>query len=516
MPPDNTARRSFKKLVALEPLRTAFSPTDLGDTQLWFAADHITDVGNGGVVTSWFDGSGHGRTATSANSPTYIANVVNGMPVVRLNGTNQYFTISDFAFSSSATPAGLSVFVVAKYDAIPPAAYEPIINHFDVSAQRAWSIGVKHTTGRLRGKISADGGDGNFLNYQSGSAAGATGDFFIGAMVFGSSALSLYTNGVLENPTKTDDGTVATIHNSTADLTIGCELNGGSVIANSYMDGDIAELIVYDRELSADERLRVEAYLSNKYNINTYNPTKVPGLVAWYSAEQIPDLANGAVVTTWPDWVDEGATTTGNAAQGTTADKPQWKVSRQAGRPTVKFDGSDDFMALANLNLDAALTACFLIKDVTQTAGGSLHRAVLATDNDPYRSDGDGYGFSYSRDGSDRFRVTLANGTAVQYVQNIDGATEAFEMVVHTQGGGEGNLRRNGVLVEVERDVTGTMDRSSGFNTGYHLGWDGGVDGAAGRYYRGEIAEVIIFDRVLTDSEIGDLEPYVNIKYEVV
>ena len=60
---------------------------------LWLHADAITGVSNGGAVTTWTDSSGNGYNAVYVNpngevAPTYVANVFNGLPVVRFSGDN--------------------------------------------------------------------------------------------------------------------------------------------------------------------------------------------------------------------------------------------------------------------------------------------------------------------------------------------------------------------------------------------------------------------------------------------
>ena len=500
-------------VVATRPhtsnIHRRFSPHDLGNLELWFAADHIS-ASDDDLIATWADSSGNGRDAAQAtadNKPTFKTNIVNGLPVLRLDGTADYMTISDFAFSSSATPAGLSVFVVAKYDAIPPAAYEPIFSHFDTNSQRAWSIGSRTLTGRLRGKVSKDGANTNFKSYISGAAAAATGDFFIGAMVFGSSALSLYTNGVLENPTKTTDGTVDVIHNSTADLTIGAELASGSVIANSYMDGDIAELIVYDQKLDDGERSRVERYLSNKYDINVFNPADIPDIKRWYSAEQIPDLADGANVPTWDDWHLEVASTDDDAVQGTSGAQPLWKQNIQNGHPAVRFDGSDDELkSTGQMLLEGNVTIFVALKDATQSGSGSVFKSIFAVDGGPYQTSSTGYGITYGREGSDRLRFQLSDGTSEDIAQQITSNSDSWEVVTARNTATAAILRRDGVQV-----ATGTFSRTSGFVADEYL--IGGDTAASTRHYTGEIGDIIVYNRALTDKEMLVIEAYLAAKY---
>jgi hypothetical protein len=58
----------------------------------WFKADAITNLASGSPVAAWNDSSGNGYVATQpvgSNQPVYVANAMNGLPVVRFNATNQ-------------------------------------------------------------------------------------------------------------------------------------------------------------------------------------------------------------------------------------------------------------------------------------------------------------------------------------------------------------------------------------------------------------------------------------------
>jgi hypothetical protein len=492
-------------VVATRPntsnIHRRFSPHDLGNLALWFAADHISES-DGAVISTWSDLSGNGRDATQSSGarPLFQVNRVNGLPAVQFvaSGTADYMVISNFAYTLS----GLTVFVVAEYDAIPPSAYQPIIGHFDTNSQRAWSIGGTTLTGRMRGKVSTDGNLTNYKYYKSGSAPAASGDFFIGAMVFGSSALSLYVNGVKENTSKGVDGTVDEIHNSTADLTIGAELNGGSVIANSNMNGDIAEIIMYDQKLDDGERTRVERYLSNKYDINVFNPADIPDIKRWYSAEQIPGLADGASVPTWDDWHLEAASTDDDASNGASSTQPLWKQNIQNGRPGVRFDGTDDQLLNANgPNVSAITIAC--VAHVTATTAIQVVVSEWAGDHRKFV-------LGVNSDEQPDIHISPDGNNPPSTLKTTDPTARSGAVIVvatHPGEAGDQILRVNMVQV----GSTSVTDMFTSGTSDFRIGSISGV-----KEFAGDIFEIIIFDRVLNSKEIDALEGYLNDKYEVV
>jgi len=61
---------------------------------VWFKADAITGVTNGGALADWTDSSGNGYNASQdilSQEPTYVTNAMNSFPVVRFNTTNSTY-----------------------------------------------------------------------------------------------------------------------------------------------------------------------------------------------------------------------------------------------------------------------------------------------------------------------------------------------------------------------------------------------------------------------------------------
>jgi len=77
------------------------------------------------------------------------------------------------------------------------------------------------------------------------------------------------------------------------------------------------------------------------------DPTKIPGLVAWYDARYL-DLADGALVGSWPALVPFNVLTTDgpDLFQGTTSKMPVYAVNHNGNGPAVVFDGVDDYMII--------------------------------------------------------------------------------------------------------------------------------------------------------------------------
>ncbi len=88
------------------------TPTDISNMKLWLKADAITGLNDGDPVASWTDSSGLGNAATQSTGglkPLYKTNIVNSLPVVRFDGTDDTMALP------SITPfTDITVFIVHK------------------------------------------------------------------------------------------------------------------------------------------------------------------------------------------------------------------------------------------------------------------------------------------------------------------------------------------------------------------------------------------------------------------
>ena len=76
-----------------------------------------------------------------------------------------------------------------------------------------------------------------------------------------------------------------------------------------------------------------------------FSPLGLAGLTLWLKSDSITGLADGDPVAGWPDASGGGR----NLAQATASKRPAFRTNVVDGRPAVRFDGVDDFLATANL-----------------------------------------------------------------------------------------------------------------------------------------------------------------------
>ena len=92
-----------------------FSPADVSGLTLWLdASEGITKDGSN-LVSQWDDQSGNSNNvvqATTANKPTWVDSTLNGLPVIRFDGSND--DLSKSTFAGGAISQAFYIFVVIK------------------------------------------------------------------------------------------------------------------------------------------------------------------------------------------------------------------------------------------------------------------------------------------------------------------------------------------------------------------------------------------------------------------
>ena len=225
------------------------APNQFGGLALWLDASQLTGLVDGNAVASWTDMTGKGNhaiQATEANKPLYKTNILNGKPVVRFDGT-------DFLTSPNGAISGLSnaISIFAVYNMTVQTDTSILVAETDDTANRL-NIHPNFSGGTVFfdfGNISTGG-------RVNGAWGGALGTFYRWGFVAGSSAMNIYRNG-------TSILSVGTSKTFTPGIKT---LNIGAYSATRF-NGDVAEIIIYNRVLSAIERAFIDSYLSNKYAI---------------------------------------------------------------------------------------------------------------------------------------------------------------------------------------------------------------------------------------------------------
>ena len=258
------------------------SPSDITGLVRRWRADSITGLADNTGVQTWpaFATTGGGVALTQATTtarPAYRTNVLNGQPVVRFDGN------SDFMAPASAITHAqpVTVSIVMKRNAV--GAEQQI---FD---------------GGLQGLATA----ANQWSVWGGTAAfnGGTADTAWHVLDFTGTG---GTTAIFENGTQVASGAGGT--QGVTAFAIGRHSTAGR-----YLSGDIAEINIYSKVLSAAERATLHTYYAEQYGISSsdvqQNFTRTPA-----DDSEATDSASASV-----GWLRDAGDTSGTTDQAATA-----------------------------------------------------------------------------------------------------------------------------------------------------------------------------------------------------
>ena len=212
-------------------------PLQVGATAWFDASDPYTIIETSGSVSEWRDKSGNGYDLTQGTGtaqPTTGTRTLNGLNVLDFDGSSDYL---QGAFGGTLSQPN-TIFAVFQNDAASPADY--IYDGDDGTNRHAFYLSSN-----------------KYNLFAGGNPNGGTIDTdpHISKAVFNGAGSSLFIDG-----SSVFTGSVGT--QSMDGITVGARYNGAN-----FLDGAIAELIVVDGTLTADEISRVENYLANKWGI---------------------------------------------------------------------------------------------------------------------------------------------------------------------------------------------------------------------------------------------------------
>jgi hypothetical protein len=208
------------------------------DLTLHLDALQLTGLSDGATVPTWTDMSGLGNHATAAGTPIYKTGGLNGRPVVRFNGASS-FTTADL---SSQFPTTATVFLVTT-----------------LSNDNAYTL-VKANPG-VDEWWRYDGNGNSYPGVFRGNRLEAYCPMpNSGSHLFAVSSSASAWEMAIDGASK---GVAGGNYNAGGALVIGNGSSGGG------LNGDIAEVIIYNRTLTAGEADQVGAYLATKYGLTT-------------------------------------------------------------------------------------------------------------------------------------------------------------------------------------------------------------------------------------------------------
>lgn len=440
------------------------SPLDIGGCVGWWdATDTSTMFQNtngtspvttdGQLVGSWVD-KATGKVATAPgnnNRPTYRTSVVNNKSSLLFDGWDDYFSVLNMPSQTNET-----VFIVTR------ANFQESKTHVLIGDQNPTGYGITLYTSAAVNRIR--GSYGGYTPGLTGFIYDMPGNSNIDPVLIcarrNSSGASLREAG-------TD------IQSSTTQFTLAYRYMGADpgtasvgTASNNVLNGHICEIIIYSSDLSDSDRAKVESYLATKWGI-----------------QRTFDLAAaGSGVGSWKDKSGNSK----HAIQPSSTNRPI-RSGSQNGLGVITLDGIDD--TLTSPLQDSNTQTIFWIAKTTGLSDYSLLLSYNGSNGNRTVSVGNG-GF---------WKWYGPNLTSTQQTSSysVMSATVYSDTLIA--------LYQSGWQV-------GTADPTNQFN----FSPNNLMIGSTGIHpFKGEVAEIIIYNRALSSSERCRVEKYLDLKWNL-
>ena len=325
---------SNQHVVLFSSKRTVTGPGDVNGASLWLKADAGVTRNSSDNVSLWADQSGAGNDATASGGAQslWVDGVLNGKPVMRLNGSSHFFGLpSGFADYTQ----GLTAFVVSK-----PTAARNWARFFDLGRGAG-----DNNIGFARPGTSNDlmyfvysGSNGSV---QANGALPSNEPHLFEVVQQGGNAGTGTATQIYRDGTSAANGNVPVPQN----VTRTSNFIGKSNWNDDLFQGDIAEVIIYPRALSDADRQAIETYLKDKYGLGVGNGTGLTG--RYYSGKNFDTLLQSRTDATVDfDW--SNVAPSGIGSIGATNYSVRWtgQVQAQEGGSYTFRITTDDGMRL--------------------------------------------------------------------------------------------------------------------------------------------------------------------------
>lgn len=221
-----------------------------------------------------------------------------------------------------------------------------------------------------------------------------------------------------------------------------------------------------------------------------FSPLSVAGLKLWLKADVITGKNDGDAIAQWDDQSGQG----NHLVQATGARQPLYKTNQVNSKPTVRFDGVNDYLRVA-FTLAQPETVFLCYKSIV-VGGNGAHDIIY----DGVAGD-DGALIVASLP-----QTQLYAGGSKAIAQSI--ADGVFVVTTAFFSGATSTLRLNGTALALGAGSAGTSSPS-----GFTLGGKGG--GTSDRWTNIDVAEGLIYSTTPSAGERASIESYLGTKYGI-
>ena len=486
---------------------------------LWVKADcgvenaSFETVSNGQQVTYWRDQSGYGHDASElSNRPDYETNQINGMPALNFDAGN-----GDRILSSGINDADeFMLFVVAEANSLASNNIglihaSPGQGFSSSTSSKSIGIWVSNSANLWGRLIQSNGGT---VNYSQATSLTLNNYYIIANYADGTSTTGQYISGTAASASVSYNGTIQ----GWTDVGIGRQ-------GNESWDGHIAEVILFNRYLSEDERGQVEDYLAEKYGTSIPRVTGATGpggvgsregnsrLELWFDALDLDGNGDfeglsesglsGTTINTWVDRSGHGRDLSIGSASFTVTN------SGMNNHPTADFNGTNQYLQSGNISIaDGGALEYFIAFDDGGFNG--MNNSLINWRNS---GGGQGIGGFAAQGTTSNLRNWYYDGGFNNTPTGTGGSGGAFSTtapyIYNVSYGSTGQFYyRNGTLLTSNGTGVTINNPSAPFALGRNID-------TGGNYFSAEVGETIVFSAELNQAEKEIIEQYLSEKYNI-
>jgi hypothetical protein len=240
-------------------------------------------------------------------------------------------------------------------------------------------------------------------------------------------------------------------------------------------------------------------------SIASFSPADVPGLSLWLKADAGVTLS-GSNVTAWADQSENG----NNASVENSGEKPTFVSSFLNGKPAIQFDGQTQLLNIdGSESLDFINTSIFIV--LKRTGNGSGNEVTFMKNGSALEDSGAYWQTAKLNGANSNFAV--ANGGSYDRNSGISIGDGVARIMDFTFDGTDFNIYVNGSQTATYNEPTGNIETTTGpLQIG---GYNKSFNNPGGELFNGQIAEIIMYNSAVTETERQQVEAYLNAKYAI-
>lgn len=217
--------------------------------------------------------------------------------------------------------------------------------------------------------------------------------------------------------------------------------------------------------------------------VTTFNPLSVSGCKLWLKADVGITKDGGNLVSQWDDQSGQA----NHLVQATGTNQPLWVSNNRSSKPTINFDGVDNFMKLTSFAGGSIAHPWYLFIAAKEPSSSPMAFMSEDNENDP------------------RFR-TLASGYDVSDQAVLSGGT-SDPSVWHYY-----TIIWNGASTDLRRDGTSILSGNSG-SGGTFNGLTLGALSNPVNFSNAQFGEFLIYDNNIGTSNRNSIESYLATRW---